>query len=257
MSRLQDSPAAIVGHGMIVKDEGATLLLITQPDHALLAGTIVAAIQTEPALQDVGRDVVLLATREHDNGWHEVDAAPAVDASTGRPRDFIAGPASMKHALWLRGIARVAGMHPRAGALVAEHALTVYGYRAHQPAWRDFFASITSMRDDLLGQLGITDSPAIETFARDYRVVRLGDALSLQFCNGWAAPQETLGYQSFLDGSTLTICPDPFGGATVPLRVLSRRIPARSYIHDGDLAAALSQTIPEVLAGQAKGIAVG
>jgi len=36
---------------MILRDEGETFLLITQPDHARLAEQIVAAVRTEPALE--------------------------------------------------------------------------------------------------------------------------------------------------------------------------------------------------------------
>ena len=144
---------------MIVRDEGETFLLITQPDHARLAEQIVARMRTEPALESADRDVILLATREHDNGWIEVDAEPTIEPGTGRPRDFMSGPAAVKHDLWLRGIARAAKMDLRAGALVAEHALTVYGYRRGTAEWQSFFESVTALRDDLLKQLGILDGP--------------------------------------------------------------------------------------------------
>src|SRR5688500_7380168 len=118
---------------MIIRDDGDTFVLITQPDHAQLAETIIAAIRTEPALNGAARRTILLATREHDNGWIEVDAFPTVDSATGRPCDFMAGPAAVKHELWLRGIARAAKTDGFAGALIAEHALTVYGYRRGEP----------------------------------------------------------------------------------------------------------------------------
>ena len=46
---------------MIVRDEGDTFLLITQPDHARLAEQIGAAMRTEPALETADRDAILLA----------------------------------------------------------------------------------------------------------------------------------------------------------------------------------------------------
>jgi hypothetical protein len=176
---------------MIVRDEGATFLLITQPDHAQLAETIVAAIQTEPALEGPARRTILLATREHDNGWTEVDAEPTVDPGTGRPCDFMSGPARVKHELWPRGITRVAKVDPLAGALVAEHAVTVYGYRQREPEWAPFLGTIEAMRDALLQRIGMFTGAPRETFEADYRCVQLGDALSLQFCNGWTEPSTT------------------------------------------------------------------
>jgi hypothetical protein len=239
---------------MIVRDDGASFLLITQPDHARLARDIVAAMRTEPALDGAGRDTVLFATLEHDNGWIEVDAAPTVDSATGRPCDFINGPAHVKHELWPRGIRRAARSDPRAGALIAQHAITVYNYRAAEPGWAPFFGPITALRDDLLQQVGAADGPAREAFDREYRCVRLGDVFSLQFCNGWTEPHETFGYRSTLDGSHLLIQPDPFAGAVVPLRVMARRIPAVLYASDAELRAAMADSVPEFLEGDARGV---
>jgi hypothetical protein len=238
---------------MIVRREATTFLLITQLDHAQLAEEVVAAIRTEPAVGGHDRDAILLAAREHDNGWAEVDAAPLVDPATGAPQDFMAGPARLKHDLWLRGVTRVARMDPRAGALVAEHAITVYGYRANEREWAPFFASITAMRDALLQRLGASSGPARQAFDAGYRCVRLGDSFSLQFCNGWAASQTTLGYRAGMVRSALCITPDPFGGAVVPLRVIGRRIPLRRYDDDADLRAALAGALPEVITGEAQG----
>ena len=238
---------------MIVRDAGSTLLLITQPDHARLARDIVAAIRTEPALATAARETVLYATREHDNGWIEVDAEPTIDESTGRPCDFIAGPARIKHELWPRGIRRAAQTDHRAGALIAQHAVTVYSYRKDEPEWQSFFGPITAIREDLLHRIGAADGAAREAFEREYRCVRLGDSFSLQFCNGWTSPQETLGYRAELQGSTLVISPDPFAGASVPLRVMARRIPARRYESDADLRKTVARAVPEFLEGEATG----
>jgi hypothetical protein len=238
---------------MIVREDGSDFLLVTQPDHARLARDIVAAVRTEPALASPHRDTVLFATQEHDNGWIEVDAEPTIDPDTGRPCDFVNGPARVKHELWPRGIRRAARRDARAGALIAEHAITVYSYRRSEPEWEGFFGSLTALREDLLRQIGAAEGAAREAFDREYRCVRLGDSLSLQFCNGWTAPQETFGYRATLSGETLLVSPDPFGGAVVPLRVLARRIPARRYADDADLRRVVAAAVPEILAGEARG----
>jgi hypothetical protein len=237
---------------MIVRDEGTTFLLITQPDHARLSADLVAAIQTEPALRTAARDTVLLATREHDNGWAEVDAEATIEPR-GRPRDFMTGPAGVRQELWTRGITRVAKMDPHAGALVAHHALTVYVYRQGDPDWKPFFASVFALRDDLLEQLGLATGAPREAFDLEYRCVFLGDALSLQWCNGWPGPEEPLGYHAVMEEDALVVSPDPFGGATVTIRVLGRRIPARRYRNDADLRETLAATPPFVVTGTARG----
>jgi hypothetical protein len=237
---------------MIVRDEGMTLLLITQPDHARVSADLVAAFHTEPALRTTARDTILLATREHDNGWAEVDAEPTIEP-TGRPRDFMTGPAGVRRELWTRGIARVAKMDPHAGALVAQHALTVYAYRQGDPAWKPFFASIFTLRDDLLQQLGLATGAPRDAFDLEYRCVFLGDALSLQWCNAWSGPEEPLGYHATMEGDALIVSPDPFAGATVPFRVLGRRIPARRYRDDADLRETLTEAVPILVDGEVKG----
>lgn len=238
---------------MIVRDEGDTLLLITQPDHARLAEQILAAIRSEPVLDSPDRSVILLATREHDNGWAEVDAEPVVEPGTGRPQDFLKGSVLLKQELWQRAIRRAARMDVRAGALTAEHALTVHSYRHMAPDWRPFFESITAMRDDLLQQAGLLSGAPRQTFEAQYRCVRLADVFSLQFCNGWKGPDATLDYEASMDGDVLLISPDPFDGAIVPLRVLGRRIAARRYENDGEMRRAIADAAPFVVEGRARG----
>jgi hypothetical protein len=238
---------------MIVRDEADTFLLITQPDHARLAERIAAAMRSERALETAGRNAILLAIREHDNGWAEVDAEPEVEPATSRPRDFMSGSARVKYDLWLRGIARAAQMDPHAGALVAEHALTVYAYRRGDADWQTFFDAVTPIRDDLLKQLGMLTGDAREAFERQYRCVQLADAFSLQFCGGWT-DVSSLEYQAVMHGNELLISPDPFGRATVPLQVLGRRIPARRYHDDGELRQTVAAATPEVITGSARGV---
>ena len=237
---------------MIVRDEADSFLLITQPDHARLAERIGAAMRSEPALATGDRDAVLLGIREHDNGWAEVDAEPEVEPATGRPRDFMSGSPRVKYDLWLRGIARAAQMNPHAGALVAEHALTVYAYRRGDAEWQTFFDAVTPIRDDLLKQIGMLTGEAREVFQRQYRCVQLADAFSLQFCGGWS-DVSSLEYQAIMRGNDLLISPDPFDGATIPLQVLGRRITARRYKSDGDVRAAVAAAPVLVVEGQARG----
>ena len=238
---------------MIVREETSTFLLITQPDHARLAERIGAAMRRERALETADRDAILLAIREHDNGWAEVDAEPEVEPATSRPRDFMSGSARVKYDLWLRGIGRAAQMDPRAGALVAEHALTVYAYRRGDANWQTFFDSVTPIRDDLLKQIGMLTGEAREAFQRQYRCVQLADAFSLQFCGGWT-DVSSLEYQAIMRGNELLISPDPFDGTTVPLQVLGRRIAARRYHDDGELRQTIAAATPEVITGNARGV---
>src|SRR5687767_10285970 len=169
------------------------------------------------------RGRILLAIAEHDNGWIEEDAATLVDQS-GRPLDFVAAPAHVKHRIWPRGVARVAERHPYEAALIAQHALTVHrAHRAEVP-WRPFFETMERLKTVMLA------GAANSVFEHDYRFVRAADLLSLVFCNGWTEPHELPGGgRAVLDGTTLEVSPDPFAGARVPLTVAVRRLPRQTY----------------------------
>jgi hypothetical protein len=234
---------------VIIRADGDSLLLITQPDHARLAADILACWREGGFADHPRRDVILEAAREHDNGWIEEDALTHVDAS-GEPLDFIAVPSAVKHRIWPRAAARVGGVNPYAGALVAEHALTVHGQQRTDPAWQPFFHRMDALRAELLGRCG----DAAAAVRDDYPFVQTGDQLSLIFCNAWRMPFPRSGGTAILRGTTLEVSPDPFGGARVPLSVRARRVPARRYASGADLKAAFDAAPEIVLDGAALGM---
>ena len=68
---------------MIIRQSDAALVLITQPDHAALAGRIMRRWEADGFPQSPRRADILAAVDLHDNGWREVDAVPAVDPVYG------------------------------------------------------------------------------------------------------------------------------------------------------------------------------
>ena len=132
-------------------------------------------------------------------------------------------------------------------ALVAQHALTVYRRYSGDPDWQPFFRDMELRRDDLIAL------DTLFTFLQDYTIVGLGDLFSLIFCNDWREPYLMESYQAILHGDCLRIAPDPFEGATVPLEVEARRIPARAYTSDADLRTTLAEAPIVRLSGTATG----
>jgi hypothetical protein len=248
---------------MIVRYDAGDLLLITQPDHAALSGRLMAAWRLDGLPGHAARDVILLAAHEHDNGWIEEDASPGVDPATARPYDFISAPASTKHRIWPRAVARVAGTHPAAGALIAQHALTVHGRHRGDREWNGFFAEMTALRDALRRRIeaaagDTSDAPGGPAWPpgaleRAYRFVFLGDLLSLVFCNGWTEEASMERCRIVLRGYRLHVSPDPFGGAAVPIEVPARVIPDRSYASDADLHRELATARVMAVTGEAVG----
>ena len=235
---------------MIVRDDGTSLLLITQPEHAALSGRIMTAWQADGLPHRPTRATILLATREHDNGWREIDATPSVNPTTGRPHDFLNAPGRVKRGIWPRGVARLEPDDPQAAALVAHHALRVLE-RHGSTAWRTFFAGMEAERDRLLA--GSAYGDRLDALADDYRLVFLGDLLSLIFCCGWRKTFTREGYGVVLEGRSLAVHPDPFAGQTVRLEARARRVPDRRYHSDADLATELDRAPVALLAGVATG----
>jgi hypothetical protein len=213
---------------VIIRPGPGELTLITQPDHARLAGQIMAA-WTEARLP-VGsrRDMVLLATASHDNGWEEIDVAPLVDDQNGALLDFVHAPDDVKRGIWPRAVQRLA-QTPYAAALVAQHALHLHDGQRGNSGWREFLTEIESTRDR---HLSAVPGVGLGDLLHDYAYVRLGDLLSLAICNGWLDTWQEAGFSFSWNGAVLAVSPDPFGGReirfSVPGRLLARQIFASS-----------------------------
>jgi hypothetical protein len=222
---------------VIVRRTSDAFLLIAQPDHAHLAGTIMqhsVALAAHPR-----RASILLAITEHDNGWTEPDAAPLIDPATGVPLDFISAPLHVRQGVWPRGVTRLA--HDRwAAALVAQHSIAVFERYRDDRAWAQFFAEMETMRRAMLEAGPVLGRPAMKDLAADYRFVGLGDVISLTFCNGWTDVQPFDEWSVRGSGSHVLVRPDPFGGKTIPFSIEAREIRRRAFRSDGELRAALA-----------------
>jgi hypothetical protein len=217
---------------MILRPHGSTRLAITQPDHAALAGRIMAAWRANSLPDSPRREDILLAVAEHDNGWREVDDSLLVDPATGAIRDFMTVPAHVKRGVWSRAIARLAAT-PYAAALVAHHAAHVYGRYRPDETWSLFFAEMDASRDRLLREV-----PAVtrEDFLADYVFLRIGDLASLAFCTAGTMLGGEFGYTVRVDGTRVVITPDPFAGADVPFSIDGQEIEGYTFARRVTLA---------------------
>jgi Protein of unknown function (DUF3891) len=227
---------------MIVCQLASRIRLITQPDHAHLARRIMERCVSVPDRPRA--DSILLAIGEHDNGWEEEDASPAVDLETGKVVDFVSAPLAVRHRVWPRAIGRLSH-DPWAAALVAQHALTVYDRFCADAAWSAFFAELAALRDAMLGEC----QGALADLALDYPFVRLGDLISLVFCAGWTEPQQFGEWVVEGAGRVVSVTPSPFAGA-VPFEVEARELPGATYRSDADLADAVLMSTKTTLRGQ-------
>jgi hypothetical protein len=231
---------------VIVRVLDDRIQLITQPDHAHLARTIM-----EPCVGLAARprrDAVLLATGEHDNGWDLEDAAPTVDPATGGVVDFVSAPLRVRQTVWPRAVARLAG-NPWAAALVAHHALIAYNRFRPDAEWSSFFTEMEVARDAILRAGGMPLGALVD----DYSFVRLGDLISLAFCTGHTDAQRFEDWTIQLSGTRVVVAPDPFGGAEIPIAITAREIGNRPLRSEADLRDALSATTSTTLRGTVAG----
>lgn len=227
---------------MIVRPVDDRLRLITQPDHARLAVRIME--HCAPLRERVWANSILLAIREHDNGWTELDAAPMVDSSTGRIADFITAPVAVRQQVWPRGVERI--HEPWAAALVAQHALTIYERYRADAEWNSFFATMESMRTERLREGG----GSLDDLLADYAFVRLGDLISLAFCTGWTDEQRFGEWTVQRFDSRVVVSPDAFAGKAIPFEITAREIPNRPFTSDADLRDALGAAELAFLRGE-------
>ncbi|MDQ6835967.1 MAG: DUF3891 family protein [Actinomycetota bacterium] len=95
--------------------------LVTQRDHAALAGTLAEHWGNASFAVPSPRDALLCAAIHHDDGWAELDDGPAFDAEAGRPAHFTEVPLEESAGPYGRGVESVYERDRHAGVLVSMH----------------------------------------------------------------------------------------------------------------------------------------
>ncbi len=228
---------------MIVTPLAGRLLVITQNDHAHLAGELLSLWRTDGLPQHPRRRELLFAAREHDNGWREVDSAPLCRPD-GRPHDFTTVARELRWEIWRRGTVRYADSEPYAALLIVRHALHLHRAHRDDPAWSDVLTGWRDLAAELEEAAGVERADV----DRDYRWIDLTDLLSLAACNRWRRPLARRGFAAELRtpedgdglaGNTLVLDPFPLAGATT-FEVGCRLIPDRAFSGDADFGSELA-----------------
>jgi len=219
---------------VIIVDDAEGMTIITQPDHARLAGELLSLWRTDGLPEHPRRQEILFATREHDNGWQESDSAPWIDPESRRPYDFVGYPESARLEIWQRGIFRFADQRPLVALLITEHAETI-----HQPLddeWHRFFEELSPHRQIWHERSGVDHA----TVREDYSFLQLADALSLAICTRGHSPLEHPGMKAQVIGDLLQVTPFPLAGTT-SFQIPVRRIENRPYDRDTQIGSALAR----------------
>ena len=121
---------------MIKRRVGEQFWLVRQPDHAQSAAFLAAhwgngefarpGQFNAPSSAEYWRDQTIFAIAEHDNGWWEWEANPAIDPDDHLPLDFLEIGKNRSMAHWRIGTNRFAESHPFAALLICLHSRLLY-----------------------------------------------------------------------------------------------------------------------------------
>lgn len=238
---------------MIRRADGSDWLILSQVDHAHLAGDMAQVWGSDAVPPLPFPEALVPAVRDHDDGWIAWEEQPRVDAITGQPRNFTEMPMQEATAIWSRSIAGCArgsllggiwtSLHfcwlgERANTADAQEAGIVQRFLADQAkqraVWRDSLEA--EMPDEELDRL----------IDQGLGYLQLFDSISLWLC---CSPATASWMIALPNGDTLTfeprtlsvvqVKPYPFTLAEVRLSAPARRIAARPYGSDRELQSAL------------------
>ena len=217
------------------------VLAISQPEHALISGQILAAWARSLD------ERVVLAAGQHDVAWLDWEVAPAFDAQTGRPREFRTIGVAEHAPMWERGVDRaLAAWGRRVALLVSRHGSTIYrrfndrhrsavgpGQIADELAAQDYLARHQHLQDGWAAALGLD----ADTVAHDAELIAFADTLSLILCGALpvSAPLDIAHHSITLsvhrDGS-YGLDPWPFASNTLGFEIEARPLPEAGRFAD-------------------------
>ncbi len=213
-------------------------MLVTQPDHAALAGSLMNLWRSDGFPEHPRRQQLLHAIREHDSGWREADAAPRVDPVSGKPLTFNEISPEDRLRIWRRGVHRVAAEAPVVGLLVLKHALEIHPDYWNEAGWNELGEDFAELEEELLAVAGVTRS----LIQNDYKFLELADTLSLGACGalGTDLVRSVSGrYRFELEVGRIALSPFPLAGATT-LGIACRTLTKTTFESDAALAAELA-----------------
>jgi uncharacterized protein DUF3891 len=239
-------------------DGGQAWMLISQVDHAHLAGELAASWGAGPFPPLVPRDQLLPAIDHHDDGWAEWERCPQVDAEHGRPIDFLEMQLADSLAIWQRSIDAAAAFGPLAAYVVSGHfSALLRRSNAWQPTTTPP-AGATAFLDQQdrdrahwleawQGADPVRNTP--EVAEQGLKFLQFFDALSLWLCMAERHEPRSMATPG---GPELTLTPRtqevelrpwPWRVPELNVRVAGRAVPVARYESAQALEQAVSQTV--------------
>lgn len=249
---------------MIRREEKEGWFLISQHDHAELAGDIMKYWGNDRLTRPEPYDEVIFAISEHDNGWRGWDSSPKVSPENGYPMNFMEMNFPDQYEIWTRCFKRHAAEHPYASALIALHFRTFNERVVNKNPDNNGAKDLRAEMDDFISRMLRIDIPNAvlnslpKQVRTNLRFVQIGDVISLALCHGWSeigindVPLDYNGSVGAMDiksddGKNFILSPYPFSRPLIRCGIRGRRINQKKFLSDDELRQKLRETPYEIL----------
>lgn len=249
---------------MIRRKDSEGWILVSQHDHAVLAGEIIALWGNAAFERPRPFGEVVFAVARHDSGWKDWDASPKINPENGYPANFMEMEPGDQYRIWKGSYLGHAREHPYASSLIALH-FGRFNEKSLSKNPGNGKAKLLEREIDefVSGNLGMEASsgeagvlpPDVKI---NLRFVQIGDIISLTLCHGWHdmdIKDVPVNYEgdtapikmASSDGFNFTMDPYPFAVPVVKCSVPAVRLSRASFESDDDLRRALRDSEPIAL----------
>ncbi len=271
---------------VIRREDQGEFLLITQHDHALIAGELAEQFGNDSFARPEPRESVIRGVSLHDCGWPLHDDQPTLNSS-GQPRDVFESTPEIAIPTWTASAEKAAAQDPYAGLLVSLHVLSLSVFATTQTPFDhekfnlddppDRFAVAKFQQREIERQeklklvLGLrTDKANLhrqhqestqkkeDQVTFNFRMLQAMDAISLACCCTKPPTKQTQDVMPQPGGAPLRlnlerrgndvgVDPWPFGVELIELKIPVCRIAAKKFAKPQELHAAMAGGASEVL----------
>ena len=265
---------------MIRRDADDSFLLITQHDHALLAGQLARRVGNAVFAAPSPVETTAEGIAHHDCGWPLHDDNPTLNRD-GLPLHVFEVGAPIATQVWSASVARAMILGDYQGLLVSLHVLAlsamnpahlanasradqfeVNKFQHRQVEIQEELRRRLRLRTDVPLQLGLAKlgtSPADDLLLFDFRLLTAMDRVSLSLCTGtrlfarmddvYPAPgRAPVPIEVALPGpATMTLDPWPFDQAEMTFQVPARRVRKEPFASVEEFRAAYQAAAREPL----------
>jgi hypothetical protein len=271
---------------MIRREDKGDFLLITQHDHAQIAGELAESFGNEFFARPEPFDSAIRGVSLHDCGWPLHDDRPTLNRD-GKPLDVFETPREIGLMVWSASADRAAAKDPYAGLLVSLHVLSLSVFATtqtefehekwdmdHQPdrfAVTKFQHKEIERQEKLRTLLGLrTDRPVHHAQPREvgqkredeltfnFRMLQAMDTISLAACCTKPPSSQTqdvmpepgaapLRLSLSRRGDDVLIDPWPFALAEIELKIPLSRLPAEKFADEDQFRDAYARCSAEIL----------